>query len=622
MTRNSYNFSQMMETLKADYQAAKPSKYRRTRSGLHGNADAHYASDWEFCQIREYARDMDRNDAIIGQLLDRAVDNVIRNGFIIEPQTGDRKLDEELWARWNDWANDKNQCDVAGEHTFRQQERLAYRHMMVDGDVFALRLDDEGALQMVEAHRCRTPRTQRNVVHGVLLDPGTRKREQYWLTRDEISPFVRILNAGQMDKFDARDEDKNPLVYHVYKPSRYSQTRGITWFKSILDVAGAFDDLNFAKLLQSQLVSMIGLAIENAGGAQIGPREQQTQIDGSIRTNEQLSPAFLWRLKNGEKLQGFSPNVPNAEYFPFARLLMSMISLQFGVPLWLALLDSNESSFTSQRSTLDQAKVGFICNQQSMKDQWHVPAYLWKVRQWLAQPTAAGGLGEVARTLAAKVGQSVFAHKWNAPAWRYQQPEIEAGADKVRKDNLLASPRQILAEQGRDYDDVVDETVDDNGSAIEKAMERAAKINAAGDGTDKVSWRDVLYGGNSGIKPSVPGPGADEAQKEFERKAYLGFQKDGTVADVMANSVKLVGLTAKVGLPVQEDYEEPWLPVQGDNPTQRPLVSGEVVKDNQGSIVGGAMLPAATPPAPPAPAAPAGGGAAKPAPAAAPAPAK
>ena len=47
---------------------------------------------------------MARNDVGIGPTIEKAVQQQIQNGFRLDPQTGDKKLDFELWYRWNAWA--------------------------------------------------------------------------------------------------------------------------------------------------------------------------------------------------------------------------------------------------------------------------------------------------------------------------------------------------------------------------------------------------------------------------------------------------------------------------------------------------------------------------------------
>jgi hypothetical protein len=87
---------------RSDYAAATPSRFRRTRVGLFGSADCHYGNEMQFVRMREYVRDMDRNDAVIGQLTDRAVANIVQKGFTFEPEDRrrhDRQGSEAALAR-------------------------------------------------------------------------------------------------------------------------------------------------------------------------------------------------------------------------------------------------------------------------------------------------------------------------------------------------------------------------------------------------------------------------------------------------------------------------------------------------------------------------------------------
>lgn len=501
--------------IRADYAAAQPSKFRRTRRNLGGNADAHYATEAKFLEVREYVRDFDRNDAIIGQAIDRARDNQMQGGFALEPQTGDPKLDADLWARWNEWACDPEACDLAGERTFYNYELDATRAELVDGDFF-INLTDSGHMEGVEAHRCRTPMgTSRNVVHGVLLD-GNRRRQEYWFTKADIDPMVRLQRVSDIERFPVRDALGNRIVCQVYNPTRVSQTRGVTALRAVFDICGMFEDLNFAKLVQAQMVSCIGAFIERTADIRLGAREEESRADGSTATSEGISPGQLLRLKPGEKLSAFSPNVPNSEFFPHVKLLLQLISINLGLPLQVVLLDPSDTNFSGWRGAIDQARLGFRVAQQQRKLRLHVPVYRWKVRQWMQTDPAL-------RSAAAREGINLLAHKWNSPKWPYIQPEVEAEADAQRVRNLQVSPRSLHAERGGDWDDTYTETVEDNAAAIKAALAKAKEI-----GDPSVTWRDVLFltgekpapaaakpAGKPGEKPGHrPGAKPDEQQQD------------------------------------------------------------------------------------------------------------
>ena len=152
--------AQAFVDLRADYNAAKSSRFRRTRAGVTGAgraADYHYRLEPDFLRMLELSRDFQRNDVVVGQGVRRLVDNVIQDGITLDPQTGSENADTELGQRWTEWSRDRDRCDLAGELTFHAMERLVLQQTIVDGDIFVLP-QRRGSLQLIEAHRVRTPR--------------------------------------------------------------------------------------------------------------------------------------------------------------------------------------------------------------------------------------------------------------------------------------------------------------------------------------------------------------------------------------------------------------------------------------------------------------------------------
>jgi len=185
----------------------------------------------------------------------------------------------------------------------------------------------------------------------------------------------------------------------------------------------------------------------------------------------------------GETLTGFSPNVPNSEFFPHAMLVLSFIAINLGVPVSVLLLDPTKSNFSAWRGAIDQARLGFRVAQGWLSSHFHSPVYRWKVRQWLAEDA------ELAR-FAARDDVDIFAHTWHPPTWQYIDPLKDASADLLAVRNGLNSPRRIQATRGRDWSTVCNEIVEDNGAAITKAIQAAADITAATGVA--VHWREVL----------------------------------------------------------------------------------------------------------------------------------
>lgn len=490
------NLIQSFGDLRNDYSATRPSKFRRTRTGLPSmgsGGDYHLRNDATWLKALEYARDMDRNDTIIGPLLDRAADSTIQDGLDPEPSTGDPKLNRDLADRWWEWSMDPEQADITGEMSFDAMEWHVFRQgFLVDGDMLPL-LTKDGRIQLIEAHRCRKPtNTKLNVVNGVLLDEK-RRRMEYWITKDDIDPNAPLKNVGDVTRVPARDPQGNRLVCHVYHPKRVTQTRGISALWPMMDPAGMFEDINFAAMIKQQISACFAIFHEQALGSdphgdspQVGDRSTETMPGGGSRTLESIAPGMRIIGRPGERLQGFAPNVPGAEFFPHMKMILTQLSINLGLPLCVALLDASETNFSGFRGAVDQARLGFRRNQREMCAKFHRPVYLWKVRNWIEEDGAL-------RRASQKRGVNIFSHTWKFPSWPYIDPYKDATADTVRLKGSHISPRRMQAERGREWRETVTEFVDDCALAIETAKKKAAEINQKyPDDSVPVQWRDLI----------------------------------------------------------------------------------------------------------------------------------
>jgi len=493
------------EGMRADYAAARSNRFRRIRSGIPSSgahADYHYRNDSDYLRMMEYARDFDRNDANVGYIVNRAVTNILQGGIKLDPATGDPGLDADLLAHWKAWAIDPEQCDRAGEHNFNSQVRLALRQMFVDGDVCFLPDREEGALEAVEAHRLRTPtNTSRPVVHGVLLNKY-RRRLEYWFTKEDVAPSKTVRLVSDMRPYPVRDNKGYRQVFHVYNPRRISQTRGVTAFAPVFDKMGMLEDIEFAKLVQQQVVSCFAFfrerEIDFSGGTPptMGDTATETLSDSTTRTVEGVAPGMEVTGAPGEKLQGFSPSVPNPEYFPHIKQILTTIGNNLGLPLVLVTLDASETNFSGWRGAVDQARIGFREMQQRLIERLYRPTYVWKLRQWHADDSAI-------RRAAMRSGIDVFAHNWNPPTWPYIEPLKDAQADSHRLENGLISPRRLHAERGQDWDDVAAEIVEDRAIIISLAIAKADEINGQSVNAG-VTWRDLAALPQQKAQPAKP----------------------------------------------------------------------------------------------------------------------
>jgi len=481
--------------LRADYSAAKRSRFRRRRTGLApagSGADYHYRSEADYLRIMEYARDMDRNDCIVGQTIDRATENEIQDGFTLSPLTGDPELNKDLAARWYEYAIDADRCDLAGERTWWELEQTVSRAAKADGDILGL-ATSSGAIELIEGHRLRTPTysKKKNITHGVEMDPTTRKPLRYWLTLEDVGTGPATLKLNNFSAYDARDREGHRQVFHVRRVKRASQTRGITALAPIFDMCGMHEDIQFATLLQRQIVACFAIFRERetdfkkmlADSLQPGQTTEQL-ADGTVRQIEGMGPGREFVGYPGEKFKLDSPHVPNPEFFPHVKLVLTFIGINLGLPLVMVLMDGSETNFSGWRGAIEQARMGFRANQRRLIERWHSPIYRWQLRRWIAEDSAL-------RSAAARGDAAIFDHRWNPPAWSFSiQPLQDASADLIRTRNALISQRRRCAERGMEWSDLSTEIVEDNSDLIEKAFLKAQELNKKCEGLD-VTWREI-----------------------------------------------------------------------------------------------------------------------------------
>lgn len=503
---------------KADYYAAQSTHYLPTPRGVNPlgtSADYHYRYEFDYMLMLERARYFDRDNMIVGQGVNRLVANILQDGFILQPETGDDQLNEDHKQWWNDWATRPDEVDHEGERDFCEIESLVFRTMLVDGDLIALPIRS-GATQIIEAHRLRNPFGSRNgeVIHGVELSTQ-RRRTAYHLIRDELSPIAPVTRANRFRRIAARDSDGNRQVLHVYNPKRQSQTRGVTAFAPTVIPANFHDDLQFANVIKAKRASFIAIFREQQGNTHLpgagvaGARTTETQSDGTSRTFESQAPGQEIKGKPGEVLKGFSPNIPNPEFFQHASLLLSIVAVNLDLPPQAFMLDPTATNFSGWRGAMDQARLRFVKLQQLLRSKFHTPLYVIKTRQRMAQDPAF-------RRAMLRAGDRAMAHTWALPVAPYIEPLKDATADDLQVSKNLTSPRRRAQRRGLDWKKLVPEIVEDRALLCMTAKEQADQINQTYPDM-QVDWRELAYGREGSDMSSSASQMAQDEQDEQDR---------------------------------------------------------------------------------------------------------
>jgi len=493
-------FREALNEYRSDYDIGGTGRYYPTPKGVQAQgsgADYHYANETQFFRAIERARHFDRNNMVVGQGVNRLAANLVQDGFTLNVGTKDKGADQALKDRWYEWSEDPEACDYEGEKTFYQMEVLAARTVPVDGDIFCLPLE-QGSLQWMEAHRCRRPASMRRntCLHGVNLDSDTARRKSYFFTREDVDPLGRVKTLKDVIEVQARGDDGEKQVLHVYWPQRFSQRRGVTAFAPVGLPIQYHDDIQFANLVATQVQSCFAILEQQLAGmnvpppartgneAQTGARTTEALEDGTTRTQEGMAPGMRVRAKEGWGLTGFAPTIPGPRYIEHSLMILTIIAINLDLPVHVLLLDPSRTNFSGWRGAIEQARIRFRVMQRLLINQFYSPVYRWKVRQWMTEDRGLQSVFE-------KHGNAIFGHTWNPPTWQYIEPLKDIQANTLEAASSGTSRRRQAARRGDDWDELVPEIAEDNGKLIEAAYLKADALNKQYPEL-KLTWRDVI----------------------------------------------------------------------------------------------------------------------------------
>lgn len=515
--RNQGDIFSQFQNLRADYDAAKPSRFKRVRTGIASTGsgpDYHIRNQQHFLNMLEFVRDVERNGPLLRQGIRRLVNNVNPGAMSPDPETGDDRINDILKQHWNDWAGNPLDCHTEGTLTFHGMTNLAFARTVVDGDVFGLLIGDPddpyfGSVQTHEAHRCRAP-NRGKIDRGVCgVEKNSRSRvTRYWFTESPIDT-QQAVKVTDLQSVDAFDENGFHQVLHCFNPERFSQSRGITHLSPCIDTEGKRDDLEFATLVKSQVASCVTFfekidplayqmnpeLFKNLGDGDGGENSDDYDLYSAGGKEINMRPGKVLGAKPGREIVGFSPNIPNDSYFELQRLLVTYLAINLDLPLIVLLLDAKDANFSSYRNVMDQARMSWREIHRWMSDCWHRPIWSWRARLLAADGNPLGIPDQEHRELQAFVAaqglELLTKHNWNAKGYEYIEPVKDVTSDKIALAEGLTSLRRFSVKRhGVDWPVLMKEIISDRALAIRTAHEAAQELS--NDLGIEISWRDLI----------------------------------------------------------------------------------------------------------------------------------
>ncbi len=437
-----------------------------------GGGSAEEDVDLQGSTLRIRARDLYAGGGLGRGAPATLVTNVVGWGIRPKPKIDTAVLgmsDEaaEAWQatalrEFNLWAKTQ-MCDANRQHTFWEMQELAFRSMLVSGDVFALfgmkankRNPYQLVIRLIEADRVSTPNSN-GTSEAENSDDGGRVVDGVKIDKDgEVAGF-HIANyhplqddtPGEMEWvfIEAFGKDTGmPNVLHLMTAERPEQHRGIPFVSGMIEQVKQLDRYLNAELAASIVAAMLTVFITTDNTDDDGYDSVNDGISDDEKVTDdpmkiELGNGNVYELPPGKKVDHIGENRAPTAFDNYVSRVITMIGSSMEIP-YEVMMHRYDSNYTASRSAiLDFWKVVRRYRQQFIQ-QFNQPIY----EAWLAEAVALGRIDAPGFFDDPLVRDAWCGCQWIGTSQGHVQPVQEANAAKIRMELGISSGEQEAME--------------------------------------------------------------------------------------------------------------------------------------------------------------------------------
>lgn len=448
-----------------------------------GSADADLLSERGDLVAR--SRDLGRNHGIASGAWQTLVDNIVGTGLNLNATPDYRALGKskewarefrrEVEARWRPYAN-KTYADVTNTDNFHGLTALVARQWFENGEVFALpvwvedvRTPFKTKVQLVEADRVSNPTSRFDsdkLRSGVEIDRYG-KPVAYHIQKKHPGDALGLYGASfgqEWERIPAETPWGRRRVIHAFHRERVDQHRGKPILSAVLPQFKMFDHYGKTELQAAVVNAMVAGFVETPMdpsdvAAMLGGVDPQSRDDYLQHVNQQLVPmrgAAMIALPAGTKVNAVAPARPAAQFGNFMEVVARHIGAGLNLPYELLLKDWSKTNYSSARAALLEAWRFFRGRRALIVAMWCVPFFdLWfeeAVNQMLLPVTPDEYYAN---------REAYTRANWIGPGRGWIDPVKEAQAAQIRIQSGLSTLQAECAEQGEDYEEVLEQQAEE-----------------------------------------------------------------------------------------------------------------------------------------------------------------
>jgi lambda family phage portal protein len=423
------------------YNAAGRGRRVEDWSTQRGSADA--ASAWGFSDMRDRARDLQRNNPWARRIVQVWSDNLIGEGWSFKAKDGrsNGRRGKAATKLMQEWMKDPLQCDYYGKANFDGLMAQVVQAWKGGGEVLI---------------RWRTPSSATMRRLGLRIPLQLQVMEGDWIDEANDTPGGE---NGEYTKrgivYDAEDKPKAYWLYnyhpgesalrvtstlsntvpadqiiHLFTPERPGMTRGVTSLAPVMVRLRDVQELMDARLMKEKIAACLAVAVVDLDGTS----NQKSTIGNRIE------PGGIAHLGPGQDIRAINP--PQANELP-ATIKAYLLEIAAGAGITYEELtgDYSGGSFT-------QGRMGWIGFQRRLKsDTWQSlePTVFRRIHQWWFLAASSAG-----------VSADGLVGDWTPPKRELFDPQSETSSTRDRIRSGLLPPQEAIRAEGYEPEDVIE----------------------------------------------------------------------------------------------------------------------------------------------------------------------
>lgn len=442
-----------------------------------GGGSAEDDVDLHGALLRKRSRDLYAGGGLARSGIATMTTNVVGWGIQPKPKIDGEMLglSDEACDEWERitlrefalWA-ESPMCDAERQKDFYICQELAFRSMLVSGDVFALfgmkenlRTPYMTTIRILEADRVSTPDGMEGESESKELEGGGRIVDGVEIDREGAvvryhiasrHPLLAETNQSLVwTPIEAYGKETGmPNILHVMTWERPEQRRGVPFVAAQIEQIKQLDRYITSELAANVVSAMFTAFLtskEEDGniGLEDSVNEEDKVSDDPL--NLELGPGLIYDLPPGKEVVTANPMRVNSGFESFVNTLFTIIGASMEIPKEV-LIKKYDSNYTAARSALlDFWKTVRVARTRFNK-QFSQPIY----EMWLSEAVAAGRIEAPGFFDDPAIRQAWCGCKWMGSSMGHVDPLKEVNAAEKRIANNISTQEQEASEyNGNDW---------------------------------------------------------------------------------------------------------------------------------------------------------------------------